>query len=46
MDEELYLHCLDCGEAFSTIRTAWEHKCVGLNFVPRSAVQYQIQDDL
>lgn len=27
MDEELYLHCLDCGEAFDSIRTAWDHDC-------------------
>lgn len=44
MDEELYMHCTDCGEAFDSIRTAWEHPCdsgrVG------AEVNYTIMDEL
>jgi len=27
MDEELYLHCLYCGESFDSLRPAFDHKC-------------------
>jgi hypothetical protein len=45
MDETLYLHCIDCGEAFDNLRDAFAHGCQ--RFMPADdETRYRISEEL
>lgn len=47
MDEELYLHCLGCGEAFDSLRPAFEHQCdSNQRLDARETWQFSISEEL